>query len=170
MTNNIYHYFVEGDCEKKFIDAYKQGEFQFLNSGKVEVINPVNTYISRSRIRSLKQNTIVVLVYDVDKGNIDVLKENLNRFKQFSITKIIHVQSITNFEDEIVFSTNVTKIDDVFGVKGVDNFKTAFIAHKDIANKLKSILFDNTKIWSRVNTIYQFKDFSKESHLKAIRK
>lgn len=171
MSKSEYiQYFVEGECEEKFINAYKNGESAFLKPGKVEVLNPVNKYISESRARAIKQNTTVVLVYDIDKGNIDVLSANIEMLKNHSLVKIIHIQSVMNFEDEIVKSTNLKKIDDMFSTTGLDNFKDAFIKHKDIVSKLKSIKFDNSLFWSTIYLFGQFKGFVTESSISFIKK
>ena len=162
-------YFVEGDCEQKFINVFKNDK-GFLKAGKVEVLNAVNQYISDARARTIKQNTLVVFVYDVDKGNLNVLEKNIQTLKKHSISTIIHIQSIKNFEDEIVYSTSVKKIDDVFNTVGVDNFKVAFLEHKDILSKLKQIRFDNNKMWSRIDKTTIFKNYSNASYLPMIRR
>ena len=38
-NTNIYHYYVEGECEKKLIDTYKTPPYLYFQSGKVEVFN-----------------------------------------------------------------------------------------------------------------------------------
>ena len=163
-------YFVEGECEEKFINAYKNGESAFLKPGKVEILNPVNKYISEARARTIKQNTIIVLVYDIDKGNIDVLKANIDVLKKHSLSRIIHIQSVMNFEDEIVRSTNLKKIDDMFSTIGVDKFKDAFIKHKNIVSKLKTVQFDNSLFWTTICEKGHFKDLVTKTSLEFIRK
>ena len=32
--NNIYHYFVEGDCEEKLINTYKMPPYFYFQAGK----------------------------------------------------------------------------------------------------------------------------------------
>ena len=171
MPKNEYiQYFVEGECEEKFINAYKHGESAFLKSGKVEVLNPVNKYITEARARTIKRNTTVVLVYDIDKGNIEVLQSNMDMLKKHSLARIIHIQSVMNFEDEILRSTNLKKIDDMFSTTGVDNFKDTFIKHKDIVSKLKSVKFNNSLFWATIHSGGQFKGFVINTSLSFIRK
>lgn len=169
-ANKFIQYFVEGECEEKFINAYKKGDKAYLKAGKVEVLNVVNKIVTEARARAIKQGTTVVFIYDIDKGNLDILKQNLNTIKTCSLATVLHVQSIQNFEDEIVFSTSVSNIDDVFSTKGVDNFKEKFIDHKDIASKFKKINFDKAKMWSRIDKQSVFKGFVTQSSLNFIRK
>lgn len=167
--NEIILYLVEGECEEKFINIYKTGEHAFLKPGQVEILNAVNKTITQARARAIKQNTVVVLVYDIDKGNQDILKRNIQTLKQYSLSKIIHVQSVLNFEDEIIRSTNLRSIDEMFMTKGIQNFKVAFLNHKDIAAKMSRIAFDPCQFWA---TLYQkgpFARFANKSSLNYIR-
>ena len=70
MANNIYHYYVEGDDEKKVIDTLKTS-MQLIISGKVDVFNVIERKFTRNQIMRLKQGTIVVLVFDTDTNQVD---------------------------------------------------------------------------------------------------
>ena len=72
MANNIYHYYVEGDDEKKVIDTLKTS-MQLIISGKVDVFNVIERKFTRNQIMRLKQGTIVVLVFDTDTNQVDTL-------------------------------------------------------------------------------------------------
>ena len=145
----LLQYYVEGECEEKIINAFQHEEVGFL-AGKIDVINPAKQSISKLRISQLKKDTIVVLVYDTDAANEKILNDNVRLLKQSKNVKAIyHVQSVNNFEDEIVYATNISNINDVFKTKGVNEFKKQFIAHKDIVKKLNNISFDIKLIWSR---------------------
>ena len=74
MANNIYHYYVEGDDEKKVIDTLKTS-MQLIISGKVDVFNVIERKFTRNQIMRLKQGTIVVLVFDTDTNQVDTLLE-----------------------------------------------------------------------------------------------
>ena len=74
--NRPIHYYVEGECEKKLIDALK-GEKKGLLAGKVEVFNFVRDRFSELRIRTLKSKSIIILVYDIDVPMTSVLKHNI---------------------------------------------------------------------------------------------
>ena len=49
---DIYHYYVEGEDEKKLLDVLK-GELGCIESGKVDKVNVVQTKFSIARIRPL---------------------------------------------------------------------------------------------------------------------
>lgn len=49
--NEVIQYFVEGECEQKFINSYKMGPCSFLKPGKVEILNMVNNRITKARAR-----------------------------------------------------------------------------------------------------------------------
>lgn len=170
MSNQIFHYYVEGECEKKLIDELKKVGCQKVVSGKVDVLNVVNTKISDSRLLTLKKGTIIILVYDIDKGNFEILKDNIKKLRDNNFKNIIHIQSIKNFEDEIVFSTTIKKIEELFNTQGVNDFKKKFISQKDILVKLNSVKFDYHKIWSRINKDEPFSVYSNEYYLKYIKK
>lgn len=169
ISNRIYHYFVEGDCEEKLINTYKTPPYLYFQSGKVEVFNFINKRITDQRIMALKRKTIIVLVYDIDVEKTDILEENVNRLESNGF-KVYHVQSIKNFEDEIVFSTNLKNINDMFNTESLDEFKHRFISQDRIDKKLDKIKFDKSKIWSRLNRKEPFNKHSKKESLDLIRK
>lgn len=159
MTKS-YQYFVEGECEEKIIKEGKKPPYFLFRPGKIDVLNVVTEKLTPARVLAIKRNTEIILVYDVDKGNCEILKENIKMLNKYGFTKIYHIQSVSNFEDEIVRSTNINSIDDFFGTSGVDNFKKKFIAHKDIVSKLKMVDFDVNKIWA-TKCKNNFSEFSK---------
>lgn len=167
--NKIFHYYVEGECEQKLINELKKVGTQKLVSGKVEVLNVITQKISDSRLLALNKKTVIILVYDVDKPLTKILDYNIKKLNDSGFTNIIHIQSIKKFEDEIVFSTTIKKINDLFNTQGVADFKTEFIKHKNILNKLESVNFDYLKIWSRVNTNVPFSKYSNINELNAIK-
>ena len=69
-----YHYFVEGECEKKLLKSFMYVDSDSFIEGKVEVFNFVNERISLAKARTIKKNTTVVIVTDTDVKNIDVLE------------------------------------------------------------------------------------------------
>lgn len=133
MSNNkIYHYFVEGDCEKKLIDELKKIENKELVAGKVDVMNVIYERFSIAKLLTLEKNAIIILVYDIDVPQIEILKENLKTLALYGFKKIIHIQSINNFEDEIVYSTSINNINDFFKTNTAGDFKKRFIKHGNI--------------------------------------
>lgn len=113
----------------------------------------------------LKRGTIVILVYDTDVWKTDVLERNVQILKESGVSAIYHVQSLQNFEDEIVYATSLQEINDFFHTSRRGEFKSAFIAHKDIVAKLQKMDFDDQKIWSRVNEKEPFGEYSSQKSL-----
>lgn len=58
-----YHYYVEGNCEKKLIDEFKKQQLPII-SGKIDVFNAVQEEFTNTRLRMLPENTVVILVFD----------------------------------------------------------------------------------------------------------
>ena len=145
----LLQYYVEGECEEKIIKAFQHEPVGF-SVGRIDVINPAEKVISKLRISQLKKDTTVILVYDVDVANERIIEENVNLLKQSkNIKAIYHVQSINNFEDEIVYSCKISSINDIFKTRSASEFKNKFLAHKDIVKKLNSVGFDIKLIWTR---------------------
>lgn len=101
------HYYVEGECEEKLINALKVGRDNKIAAGKVEVFNIIQSPLSRMRAAMLRRGTIVILVYDTDVLKTDILKRNVKILKESGASAIYHVQSLQNFEDEIVYATSL---------------------------------------------------------------
>lgn len=70
MVKKIYHYYVECEDEQSVINVLKS-DMQCIENGKVEKFNIIQEYIKPMRLRTFKDNTIVVLVYDTDVENQD---------------------------------------------------------------------------------------------------
>ncbi len=98
------------------------------------------------------------------------MEENITKLNRFGFKKIYHIHSINNFEDEIVYSTNLNSINDLFGTVGKKEFKKEFMHSSNIIKKLDSVSFAKDKIWSRINVKEPFKKYSNKESLKVIRK
>ena len=83
--------------------------------------------------------------------------QSLKRSK--NIDEIYHVQSIENFEDEIVYASSITSINEIFNTKSTNEFKKKFIAHKELVKKLEDIDFSVELIWSRYSLNQDIKAF-----------
>ena len=154
----LINYFVEGECEKQFLNTLKDPKYNLVNTGKVFVFNVVNKKLLSNRLISLDKNSIIVLIYDTDTPNIDILNKNLLTFTQHGFKNIYHVHSVKNFEDEIVFSTSLQSINDFFNTNSIADFKKKFIKSNSdhLYSKLKEFHFDKNKMWSRRgNTPYK---------------
>lgn len=146
---HIYRYYVEGECEQHFLDTFKSGKNPKFKAGKVEVFNVLTEKITKMRLINFSKSTSLVLVYDTDKSPTDIFEKNLELLQNNpNICEIIHVQSVNNFEEELVYSCNIKNINELFGTESAKEFKTKFIS-SNIETKLKKFGFDFKKIWSR---------------------
>ncbi len=154
-----YHYFVEGQCEKVFLKTLMFCDEELIKEGKIDIFNFVGEIFPSARATTIAKDTVVVIVFDADAGNPKLLKQNidiLNKRASSHIKDIVFVISINNFEEELVYSTNLKTINDMFKTKSISEFKTKLLRHDSLNAKLKEIEFDINKIWSRqVTTIYK---------------
>ena len=146
--SNIIHYFVEGECEKKLINAIKN---KYIQSGKIRIKNISQEVIHKAFLRTLEKNSFCVMVVDTDvlysnEKCFQKILENKRNLEKNNVNYIFIYQN-KNLEDEIVKSTNLKKISEMFGVNSVGEHKTIFIEHKNLIQKLESIGFDVNKIW-----------------------
>ena len=148
-----YLYFVEGECEKKFLKSFMLQKEPLFIQGKVEIFNVINARMSNAQARTIKNDTKVILVFDTDVENIDTLEENLKTLTNVANVKpnnIYLVLSVKCFEDELVYSCSKIKtINDLFKTKSSQEFKNKFINHADIVSKLETVGFDVNVIWTR---------------------
>lgn len=133
------------------------------------MFNFTNKLITNPRIAVLNKETIIILVYDIDVNKTEILEKNIAKLNKFGFKKIYHIQSINNFEDEIVYSTALNKIDRLFNTAGKEEFKKEFIHSSNIIKKLDSVDFNRDKMWSRVNNKEPFNKYSNKESLKIIR-
>ena len=102
MKNSIVQYFVEGEDDKKMIDTLKT-QMGLIKPGKVQVLNVVTEEITDLRLRALSPGTTVVLVFDVDAGNVDILGRNIKKLmKCSSISDVITIPQVPNLEGELL--------------------------------------------------------------------
>ena len=80
MSKNIYHFFVEGEGERAIINTLKT-DFQCIQAGKVDVFNVIQNKLNKNILMKLKPGTIVILVFDTDKDETDILDYNLHFLK-----------------------------------------------------------------------------------------
>lgn len=167
-----YCYFVEGECEEKFINIFKAPPHEYFLPGKVVVFNFINKRITNQRIALLEAGINIILVYDTDITNTSILKENIRKLKNHNHKNIYHIQSIKTFEDEIVFATDIQNINSFYGTDGSHKFKTRFIRQDgaSLTQKLESHNLDLDKIWSRKSNDDLFNIYYSEQAISLIRK
>lgn len=168
--NKIYKYFVEGECEEKIINALKISPVNGILPGKVEVFNVINKKLTPARLAIIPPDAIIILIYDTDVEKTDILEQNILLLNQFGFKNIHHIHSIKNFEDELVFSTELTNIHQMYNTNSEEEFKTKFMHQNNILVKLRKHKFDSNKLWSRTIKRGGFKKYSNQESIELIKK
>lgn len=150
MSNKNYQYFVEGETEICLINAIKH---KYIKSGRVNKINLLEKEISTSFIRTIKPYTFLIIIFDTDVEDekfVERLKYNIRKLKNASHVKdIILIPQVNNFEDEIIYATNIKELKELLSSKSNKDFKRDFCRCKNIDNYLEKRSFDIEKFWSR---------------------
>ena len=149
----IYHYYVEGEDEKKLLDVLKR-DLCCIESGKVDKMNVIQTKFTIARIRPLKQDTIVVLVYDTDvENNTDILQYNVKFLNsQKGIKEVVCIPQVKNLEDELLRACKIKNIMELTKSASKSNYKTDLINCNNLGTRLKTCEFDITKMWKQIPT------------------
>lgn len=147
----IYHYYVEGEDEKKLFDVLKQ-DLCCIESGKVDRMNVVQTKFTIARIRPLKQDTIVVLVYDTDiENNMDILQYNVKFLNnQKAVKEVICIPQVRNLEDELLRACEIKNITELTKSMSKSNYKNDLISCTNLGARLKKCKFDIYKMWNKI--------------------
>ena len=98
----------------------------------------------------LKPGTIVILVFDTDKDETDILDSNL-RFlkKQPNVKKVIIIPEVKNLEDELVRSCNITNVKDLMRSKSNSEYKSDLAKCKNLKQVLINNQFDIHSFWNQ---------------------
>lgn len=149
----IYQYYVEGDDDKCIVNALKS-DLACIASGKVNVFNVVQEKFTNARIRTLKDNTIVVLVYDTDTTSTQILTENIKFLKaQKAVKEVICVPQVQNLEDELVRACGgISTVEQLTHSKTKTDYKRDLIKCTNLEQRLKSAQFDVNKMWCKTPT------------------
>lgn len=149
MRSKFVQYYVEGEDEEKLIHTLKS-DLGVIKPGKVQKLNVIEHIITDARLMTLRPQTMVVLIFDTDTQNTDILHQNLEKLKACpSVSEYITIPQIFNLEDELVHSCDIKEITDLFGSKSKKEFKTDFIRAKNLAGKLTEHQFDINRLWCR---------------------
>lgn len=141
-----YHYFVEGQCEKKLIETLK--EQSLITPGKIEILNVTQEIIPELKLRPISEGTTIIFVFDTDVPNTEILKKNIETIRKNSHFKELWtVLQVGNLEDELVRSTSCKDIKELLPSKSIKDFKADFIKEKNLYSKLQAKGFDLDKIW-----------------------
>ena len=147
MKSERIRYFVEGECEKKLIDALKAASL--LPSGKVTVFNTLTKGFSNSRLMDLNTGSIVILVFDTDgEQDISILNNNISLLKKHvANVRVFNLISVGNLEDELIRSTQISSIEELTNCRSRNDFKSSFLRLKNCLSILEKHGFDIEKIW-----------------------
>ncbi len=139
-------YFVEGESEENLVETLKKQDMIIV--GKVHKINVTQKQIKTSKIRTIRQNSIVVFVFDVDRGGKDKLIQNVNAISKYCKPKdIVLITQVNNLEDELVRSCNIKRAEEFFNSRNLKEFKKNFKNSRNLYLELDKKGFDFTKMW-----------------------
>lgn len=146
---NIYHYFVEGEGERAIINALKT-DLQCIQAGKVDVFNVIQNKLNKNMLMRLKKGTIVVLVFDTDKDQTDILDENI-RFlkKQSHIKNVICIPEVRSLEDELICSCNIKNVKELMKSKSNSEYKKDLAQCRNLSQVLMKYQFDIEMFWNK---------------------
>ena len=145
--NDKYYYLAEGECEKKLIETFKEQK-NLIVAGKVSHFNVIQDHITPAFLRTISEGTTMILVFDTDTNNTEILLENIALLNAHShIKEVWCVLQVKNLEDEFKRSTNITEVKQLTGSRSNKDYKHALIKEKRLFEKLKNHNFDFSKFW-----------------------
>ena len=155
MKLGQYHYYVEGENERVLVEILskcKDEKFNVIRPGKIDVFNVVEREIKSTHMMNLKDNTVVVLVFDTDTKNRAILDKNTKFLeKHKKIKEVILIPQVYNLEDELIRSCNIKNIIQLLGSKSKKEFKSDFNKVNNLNEYLIKAEFAFDKLW-RKNT------------------
>ena len=148
MKREQYHYFVEGEDDRKVVNTLKT-DLQWIKPGKVQVFNVIEEELTSLITRTLKPGTIVVLVFDTDTGKKNTLLKNI-RFlqKDSNVKQVLCIMQVKNLEDEFLRSCAISQIKELTGSKSNSDYKRDLLRQSNLADKLKKHQFQFEKFWN----------------------
>ncbi|MCR4746773.1 MAG: hypothetical protein K5894_16270 [Lachnospiraceae bacterium] len=142
-------YYVEGEDEEKLISVLKT-DLHMVIPGKISKFNAVQNRLTKARLMNLRSDTTVVLVFDTDTGNIDILNENIKKLKSASaVRSIICVTQVKNLEDELIRSTDIKYMRELTGSKSNSGYKKDLIKTSNLAILLTRHGFEIKCFWAK---------------------
>ena len=153
-----YQYYVEGEDEKKFLEVLKR-DLQCIASGKVEKFNVIQNKLTITRIRPLRQGTIVAFVYDTDVENIEIIQQNIEFLKaQSGIKDVLCIPQVKNLEEEILRACKIRNMGELTHSCTKKDYKRDLISCGNLGSRLEKCGFDISKFWNSIpeNKFYVF--------------
>lgn len=113
-------------------------------------LNVIQNHFTIARIRPLKPDTVVVLVYDTDVAFTDVLRENLIFLnKQKNIKEVLCIPQVMNLEDELKYACRIKNIGELTHSGTKKDYKRDLRNCSNLGARLHDCGFEMTKLWSR---------------------
>ena len=142
-------YYVEGENEQKHINVLKT-QLKMIRPGKVQKLNVIDEKITDAMLRTLQRDATVVLIFDTDTKNIDILNYNIRKLSQYnSVRNIITIPQVPNLEGELIKSCDIKKITDLLNSDSISKFKSDFIRISNLDAKLLEHKFDISIFWTQ---------------------
>ncbi len=143
-------YYVEGENERKIVDTLKT-KLAAIRPGKVQKLNVVTQEITEMRLRTLSYDTMVVLIFDADAGNPNILKKNIELLKACeAVSEVVLIPQVRNLEEELVRSCNIRRIEELLGSKSSKEFKSDLNHVTNLDKKLQEHQFNIRLFWRGV--------------------
>ena len=143
-----YQYYVEGETEKKLIEELKKAGNMIL-AGSVNTFNVKQKELTRATLANLSSETTVIMIFDTDTKNTEILLSNIETLrKSRNVKEIWCVTQVENLEDELIRSTNIREIKDLTSSKSNSDFKRDWIRGKNLVEKLRKHGFNYALFWS----------------------
>lgn len=150
MRSKYVQYYVEGPDDKKVIDTLKT-KMGCIKPGKSQVLNVVTQEITQMHLRTLAPGTMVVLVFDTDAGNVNILRENIRRLEECkSVSEIVTIPQVPRLEMELVRSCNIRRIEELLNSKSEMDFKRDVLRVTNLDTKLTDHKFNINLFWNSV--------------------
>ena len=91
--------------------VYLKTQLKMIKPGKVQKLNVIDEEITDAMLRLLREDTIVVLIFDTDTENTDILNNNIKKLNASKrVFKVITVPQVPNLESELIRSCKIKKI------------------------------------------------------------
>ena len=152
MKSKYVLYYVEGDDEKKLLDVLKT-DLRLIKPGKIQKLNVTTQEITAARLRTLSRDTMVVLVFDTDAGNVEILMSNIRTLESCkAVSDVVIIPQVPNLEGELVRSCDIRNIKELLNSKTNGEFKSDIMSVSNLAKKLQDHKFDIQVFWSGIPT------------------
>ncbi|MBR5940043.1 MAG: hypothetical protein IKZ88_02200 [Neisseriaceae bacterium] len=155
MTRKIF--FVEGECEKAFIEnMYNKGYDKFTGRKNIEIFNICYDDVKKVKHKFAMRDVEIYFVFDTDRLSENAKNEQNNFMKNFNLLKNMNnkkyfIIQVQNFEDELVYSCEKLKkkldLFQLFDTNSENEFKENFIKQNNRLYKLENEDFDISKLW-----------------------